>query len=118
MQDIIIRGGENLFPVQIENVLATHPAISEAASVAVPDPVLGEVVGAWIVREDNAQHFAREDVREFVARGMNPQVRLSVFAAALGDPRSYGNRMPLLGCGLRGKMACLTSCRRRRVGRS
>ncbi|KAI0714224.1 acyl-CoA synthetase [Fomitopsis betulina] len=73
IKDIIIRGGENLFPVQIENVLATHPAISEAASVAVPDPVLGEVVGAWIVREDNAQHFAREDVREFVARGMNPQ---------------------------------------------
>ena len=74
-QDIIIRGGENLFPVQIENVLTAHPAISEAAAVAVPHPVLGEVVGAWIVREDKARHLSREEVREIVAQGMNPQVR-------------------------------------------
>ncbi|TFY59061.1 hypothetical protein EVJ58_g6018 [Rhodofomes roseus] len=74
IKDIIIRGGENLFPVQIENVLTTHPAISQAAAVAVPHPVLGEVVGALIVRETNApRQLSREEVREVVAQGMNPQ---------------------------------------------
>ncbi|KAJ2918969.1 hypothetical protein MD484_g1453, partial [Candolleomyces efflorescens] len=48
VKDIIIRGGENLFPVQIENTLTAHHSIREAAVVAVPDPKYGEVVGAWI----------------------------------------------------------------------
>ncbi|KZT10257.1 acyl-CoA synthetase [Laetiporus sulphureus 93-53] len=73
IKDIIIRGGENLFPVQIENVLTGHPSIREAAAVAVPDVRLGEVVGAWIVRESNTMTLSREDVRGIVARSMNPQ---------------------------------------------
>ncbi|KAF8662371.1 hypothetical protein AX16_001176 [Volvariella volvacea WC 439] len=72
IKDIIIRGGENLFPVQIENVLTAHSQIREAAVVAVPDPKYGEVVGAWIVRE-HTHHHEREDVRRCVAGGMNPQ---------------------------------------------
>ncbi|KAL4245503.1 hypothetical protein ABKN59_009400 [Abortiporus biennis] len=84
IKDIIIRGGENLFPVQIENVLTAHPSIREAAIVAVPDTRYGEVVGAWIVLEDHHHHhqqetssgsisMSREDVRKVVAEGMNPQ---------------------------------------------
>ncbi|KZT70470.1 acetyl-CoA synthetase-like protein [Daedalea quercina L-15889] len=74
IKDIIIRGGENLFPVQIENVLTAHPAICQAAAVAVPHPVLGEVVGAWIVREENEpRQLSREEVRGIVAQGINPQ---------------------------------------------
>jgi acyl-CoA synthetase (AMP-forming)/AMP-acid ligase II len=42
---------KNLFPVRIENVLTTHPSIREAAAIAVPDDVYGEVVGVWIVRD-------------------------------------------------------------------
>ena len=49
--------------------------------MAVPHPVLGEVVGAWIVREDNARQLSREEVREYVAQGMNPQVRERQYAA-------------------------------------
>ncbi|KAI0790402.1 acyl-CoA synthetase [Abortiporus biennis] len=84
IKDIIIRGGENLFPVQIENVLTAHPSIREAATVAVPDTRYGEVVGAWIALEDHHHHhqqetssgsisMSREDVRKVVAEGMNPQ---------------------------------------------
>ncbi|OSX63486.1 hypothetical protein POSPLADRAFT_1180411 [Postia placenta MAD-698-R-SB12] len=74
IKDIIIRGGENLFPVQIENVLTAHPAIREAAAVAVPDERYGEVVGAWVVREPTAlSTLTREDVRALVADNMNPQ---------------------------------------------
>ncbi|KAI5121807.1 hypothetical protein M0805_009799 [Coniferiporia weirii] len=71
-KDIIIRGGENLFPVQIENRLTFHPAIREAAVVAVPDVKYGETVGAWVVREKGT-HVSREEVRRWVAEGMNPQ---------------------------------------------
>jgi len=72
IKDIIVRGGENLFPVQIENVLTAHPSIREAATVSVPDTKYGEVVGAWIVLEPNS-HMSREDVRRIVWEGMNPQ---------------------------------------------
>lgn len=72
VKDLIIRGGENLFPVQIENVLVAHPFIREAAAVSVPDAVYGEVVGVWIVLEPDAT-MTREEVRKLVSDGMNPQ---------------------------------------------
>ncbi|KAG7097592.1 hypothetical protein E1B28_004928 [Marasmius oreades] len=72
IKDIIIRGGENLFPIQIENTLHTNPDIRESAAVSVPDKVFGEVVGAWIVRAPGSS-ITREDVRRTVAEGMNPQ---------------------------------------------
>lgn len=59
--------------MQIENILLAHPAVSEAAAVAVPDDHLGEVVGAWIVREPGTK-LSKEEVRALVAQGMNPQV--------------------------------------------
>ncbi|KAL1700997.1 hypothetical protein EV121DRAFT_282959 [Schizophyllum commune] len=72
IKDIIIRGGENLFPVQIENALTDHPGIREAAAIAVPDTKYGEVVGAWIAREPGTD-VSRAEVRRAVADAMNPQ---------------------------------------------
>ncbi|KAJ7512064.1 hypothetical protein B0H11DRAFT_1949572 [Mycena galericulata] len=72
IKDIIIRGGENLFPVQIEDVILANPEIEEAAVVAVPDTKYGEVVGAWIVRKSGSS-ISREAVRETVFKAMNPQ---------------------------------------------
>ncbi|TRM59781.1 acetyl-CoA synthetase-like protein, partial [Schizophyllum amplum] len=72
IKDIIIRGGENLFPVQIENALTSHPGIREAAAIAVPDQRYGEVVGAWIVREPGTA-VSQAEVRRAVADTMNPQ---------------------------------------------
>jgi len=54
-KDMIIRGGQNIYPVEIETHLLTHPAIQGAAVVGVPDPVGGESVWAFIVPEPNAQ---------------------------------------------------------------
>ena len=70
-----------MFPVQIENVLMSHPAVSEGAVVAVPDAKYGEVVGAWVVREPGQPALTAEEVRKFVAEGMNPQVRLPLSLA-------------------------------------
>ncbi|MFE7719434.1 class I adenylate-forming enzyme family protein [Nocardia rhizosphaerihabitans] len=49
IKDMIIRGGENLYPKEIENALYRHPAVHEAAVVGVPDAVLGEVPVAHVV---------------------------------------------------------------------
>lgn len=48
-KDMIIRGGENIYPVEIENVLHSHPKVLEAAVIGVPDDYWGEIVKAVIV---------------------------------------------------------------------
>jgi acyl-CoA synthetase (AMP-forming)/AMP-acid ligase II len=52
LSDVINRGGEKLGPIEVEEVLRTHPAVREAGVVGVPDPVLGERVGAVVVIDD------------------------------------------------------------------
>lgn len=47
-KDMIIRGGENIYPIEIESVLAEHPAVVQSAVVGVPDEHWGEVVRAWV----------------------------------------------------------------------
>ena len=49
-KELIIRGGYNVYPSEIENVLHGHPAVAEAAVVGIPDARLGEEVMAVIVR--------------------------------------------------------------------
>ena len=48
-KDLIIRGGMNIAPIEIDGVLLSHPDIAEAASVGVPDPIYGEEVVAFLV---------------------------------------------------------------------
>ena len=51
--DMIIRGGENIYPREIDEVLFRHPAVAAAATIGVPDPLYGEEVAAFVVlRED------------------------------------------------------------------
>jgi acyl-CoA synthetase (AMP-forming)/AMP-acid ligase II len=49
LKDMINRGGENVYSIEVENVLAGAPGVGEAAVVAVPDEMMGEKVGAVIV---------------------------------------------------------------------
>ena len=64
-RDIIIRGGYNIVPGEIEEVLYSHPSVAEATVAGVPHDVLGEDVEAWVVlREDSAATTA--DLREFL----------------------------------------------------
>jgi long-chain acyl-CoA synthetase len=64
-KDMIIRGGYNVYPREIEEVLYEHPAVSEAAVIGVPDESMGEEVGAAIVLRPDQQASA-EDIRAFV----------------------------------------------------
>jgi len=53
-KDMIIRGGENIFPAELEAVLHLHPAVAEAAVVGTPDPIYGENVVAFVVLKQGA----------------------------------------------------------------
>lgn len=53
--DMIIRGGENIYPREIDEVLYQHPAVQDAATIGVKDPLYGEEVKAFIVLKDGAQ---------------------------------------------------------------
>ena len=50
--DMIIRGGENIYPREIDEVLYEHPAVAAAAAIGIPDPLYGEEVAAFIVLKD------------------------------------------------------------------
>ena len=54
--DRIIRGGENVYPLEVETVLATHPDVLEIAVAGVPDPVYGEAVKAFVVAAHARHH--------------------------------------------------------------
>ena len=63
-KDMIIRGGENIYPREIEEFLYTHPKIAEVQVVGLPDECMGEVVLAWI-RLRTAETATETEIREF-----------------------------------------------------
>ncbi|MGW6426527.1 class I adenylate-forming enzyme family protein [Nocardia sp. NPDC055053] len=63
--DLILRGGENVYPTEIENVLSEHPAVAECAVFGVAHPDLGQEVAAVVVAEPGA--VDPEELRAFVA---------------------------------------------------
>jgi len=65
-KDMLIRGGENIYCIEVENVLYEHPAVMDAALVAVPHKTLGEEPGA-VVHLKPGQHTTEDELRAFVA---------------------------------------------------
>jgi fatty-acyl-CoA synthase len=72
-KDMIIRGGENLFPAEIEEVLYRHPAVAEAVVVGLPDDHWGEVVGAFIRPHDPAAPPAVAELHSHMRAHISPQ---------------------------------------------
>jgi acyl-CoA synthetase (AMP-forming)/AMP-acid ligase II len=63
-KDVIISGGENLYPVQIEDFLRSHPAVKDVAVIGLPDKRLGEIAAAIIsIKEDHT--CTEEDINSF-----------------------------------------------------
>ncbi|HEX6126603.1 MAG TPA: long-chain fatty acid--CoA ligase [Pyrinomonadaceae bacterium] len=62
--DMIIRGGENIYPREIDDLLYTHPAVAHAAVIGVPDEVYGEEVAAFVVLKDG-ESVSGEDLMAF-----------------------------------------------------
>jgi fatty-acyl-CoA synthase len=64
IKDMVIRGGENIYPREIEEFLYTHPAVQDVSVVGVPDPKYIEELAAWI-RLKPGQSASEAEIREF-----------------------------------------------------
>jgi fatty-acyl-CoA synthase len=69
LKDMIIRGGENIYPKEIEEFIYTHPKVKDVQVIGVPDAALGEAVMACVVLKDGVS-MEEEEVRAFVRASM------------------------------------------------
>lgn len=83
-KDMIIAGGYNIYPREIEEVLYEHPAVQEVVAAGVPDPYRGETVKAYVVLKDGAA-ASEEELNEFARK----------YLAAYKVPRLYEFREEL-----------------------
>jgi fatty-acyl-CoA synthase len=70
-REVVIRGGENVYPAEVEGVLLEHPDVTGAAVVGVPDDRLGQQVAAFVLLRDDAAEDAAE-LEQFVAARLAP----------------------------------------------
>ncbi len=63
-KDMVIRGGENIYPREIEEFLYTHPAISDVQVTGLPDPKFGEELVAWVIVKEGAE-LTEEEIRAY-----------------------------------------------------
>ena len=71
-KELIIRGGENIYPPEVEEFLHHHPAVAEVAVAGLPDARYGEVVAAWVVPRpgesvtpDELRHYCQGQIAYF-----------------------------------------------------
>ena len=67
IKDMVIRGGENVYPREVEELLYSHPDVLDAQVIGVPDERYGEELMVWVRMRDGASPLAAADVREFCA---------------------------------------------------
>ena len=72
VKEMIIRGGENLFPAEVENVLLEHPAVAEIAVVGLPDDKWGEIVACFI-RPEGTSSLDTSELRGYCREHLSPQ---------------------------------------------
>ena len=65
IKDMLIRGGENIYPREIEEFLFTHPEIVDAQVIGVPDDKYGEEIMAWVILDDENGDLTAEQIAEF-----------------------------------------------------
>ena len=69
LKDMIIRGGENIFPKELEDIIITHPEVSDVQVVSAPSERYGEEVFAYIIPKKNAQ-ITEKEIKKFVSDRM------------------------------------------------
>jgi fatty-acyl-CoA synthase len=65
IKDLVIRGGENVYPREVEEFLYTHPDIIDAQVIGVPDERYGEELMAWVRLREGAAPLTAQDIREY-----------------------------------------------------
>jgi acyl-CoA synthetase (AMP-forming)/AMP-acid ligase II len=84
--DLIVKGGEKIYPAEVENVLALHPNVAEAAVVGVDDAIMGQEICAFVRLKDDAAS-SETDLQEYCAKALArfKQPRRIVISNRLGD---------------------------------
>ena len=101
LKDMVIRGGENLFPVEIEEVLMKHPTVAEVAVVGLPDERWGEVLGAFLRLDEQVDAPTVSALRDYIRTQLSPQKTPAFWYAV--------DSFPLTGSGKIQKFALRTS---------
>jgi acyl-CoA synthetase (AMP-forming)/AMP-acid ligase II len=99
--DLYIRGGYNVYPLEVEHVLAEHPAIAEAAVLGVVAPVIGEIGVAFVVPSDGCEAPSLDELRAWcVARLADYKApdRLVVLDALPRTPMAKVDKEALRSC--------------------
>ncbi|KWV91003.1 class I adenylate-forming enzyme family protein [Erythrobacter sp. YT30] len=73
VKEMIIRGGENLFPAEIEAQMLEHPAIADVAVAGVPDEKWGEIVACFMRLAEGAERPSDDELKAFVRERLSPQ---------------------------------------------
>ena len=71
-KEMILRGGQNIYPVEIEHLLLTHPHVAQVAIVKMPDPVMGERACAYVVPEGGRAFTFLEMISFLQGKGIAP----------------------------------------------
>ncbi len=91
LKDMIIRGGENHFPVEIENVILEHVSVAEAAVVGLPDDKWGEII-ACFVRTEEEHNLNVEDLRRHCREHLAPQKTPAVWCTLDAFPQADSDK--------------------------
>ena len=65
IKDMIIRGGENIYPREIEEFLFTNDCVQDVQVAGIPDEKYGEIVGAFIIKNEGFDDITEADIRDF-----------------------------------------------------
>ncbi|AXH96304.1 AMP-binding protein [Ornithinimicrobium avium] len=84
IKDMVIRGGENIYPREIEEFLLTHPDVLDAQVVGVPDERYGEELMAWVRMKQGREPLTAESVREF-ATGRLAHYKIPRYVQVIDD---------------------------------
>lgn len=102
VKDMILRGGENVYPSEVEAFLYTHPDIAQAQVFGIPDPHLGELVCAWVVPRAGAM-LSEEDVgaycRQSIAHFKVPahvRIKATLPMTVTGKPQKFIMRQQMV----------------------
>ena len=92
VKEMIIRGGENHFPAEIENVLLEQPSVAEAAVVGLPDETWGEVIAAFI-RTEGGQELDRDALHAHCRASLSPQKTPTVWCRVDAFPMTGSGKI-------------------------
>ena len=92
VKDMIIRGGENMFPAEIENSLLEHPSVSEVAVVGIPDDKWGEVIGCFF-RSENDEEIPVRLLHDHCRMHLSPQKTPTIWCRVDGFPMTGSRKI-------------------------